>query len=478
MKKKNSQNTPNWALTGHRKPITRRELLGHGIIPFAGTLFAPQFLQLILSSNASAQSAACASAAGASMIPFVSLNLAGGAAMSSNFVPMNAAGSPIASYDKMGLGNNQVPIVREFGGGTFAGADANGNLISKMLQGLRETADADTMSKTAFVGVCVRSRDDSSENDANIAGLVSKLGLEGSKLPNVGSRPTPTGASQKAVLINPPSPLVVSNFRDISNSLGYSAALGTQLNADQKNKLARLVSNLSANQARKLASVKTGSQIQTLVECAGIKNSAVIAEGSTTVNPTQNAPFSGVWNINQGSNQGGQDFIFGSMIYNSLLGNAGSATLEMGGYDYHNNTRTTGDQRDLDAGRVMGRILQSAKVLNKPVFLYVTSDGGVNSPTSEARDAVWTSDRGSAGAAYIFMFNPAGRPAVSSNQIGHFTDGQVADDKFVTGNNTGLAGQAVFANYLKLNNKLDQFNKIIARGALDAAGLNAVVKVA
>jgi hypothetical protein len=478
MKLKKSKEIPMWAQTGHSKPITRREMLAHGLIPFAGSLLAPQFLNMILANTAEAQATAVCAAPTTGLVPFISLNLSGGAAMAANFVPMNASGTPIASYSKMGLGDNQVPIVREFGGGTFAGNNAGGVLISKMLAGIRLRADAATIANTTFVGVCVRSRDDSGENPFNISGLVTKAGLVGTHLPNLGARNSLTGVNQEPAVIAPPTPLVVSSFRDILNSLGYSAALGTQLSKPQKERLANLVSKLSASQVRKLASIKTGDQIQNLVECAGIKNSTLIQEGSGAVDPVQNASFAPIWGINAQTQQTAASYRSGAMVYNTLMGFAGSAALEIGGYDYHNGTRTQGDTKDGEAGEAIGRILQSAKTLGKPVFLYVTSDGAVTSPDSMARDAVWSSDRGSAGAAYIFMYHPNGRPAVSSNQIGHYTDGQAADDKFVTGNDPARAAQAVFANYLKYNNRLGEFEKIVGRNSISTADLNKVVKVA
>lgn len=477
MKKNKSQEIPSWAKTGHSKPVTRRELLAHGIIPFAGTLFAPQMMQLLLSSTASAQSAANCASSVSSFAPFIHLNLSGGAAMSSNFVPMNSSGAPLASYNKMGLGNNQLPIEREFGGGTFAGTE-NGALLSKMLEGIRSIADADTISRTSFIGVCVRSRDDSSENASNISGLVVKAGLNGTHLPNLGTRSSSTGVNDMPAVLLPPTPLVVRSFRDITNSLGYSAAIGTQLNEAQKVKLANLVSGLSQQQSRKLASMNSGDQLQKLVECAGIKNKALVEEGTGAVNPVLNAAVGTIWQINNGSNQGSNDYVFGSMVYNALQGYAGATGLEMGGYDYHDNSRNTGNTRDRNAGVTIGRILQTAKALQKPVFLYVTSDGAVNSPESDSRTAPWTSDRGSAGASYIFMYNPTRRPAVSANQIGHFTDAQVADDKFPIGNDPSRGAQAVFANYLQFNKRIGDFNRIVGRNALDASVLSQVIKVA
>ena len=41
------------------------------------------------------------------------------------------------------------------------------------------------------------------------------------------------------------------------------------------------------------------------------------------------------------------------MVYNTALNNTASATLGLGGYDYRNNTRSSGDQRDAAAGIVI-----------------------------------------------------------------------------------------------------------------------------
>ncbi len=63
----------------------------------------------------------------------------------------------------------------------------------------------------------------------------------------------------------------------------------------------------------------------------------------------------------------------------------------------------------------MGRILETAAILNKPVCLYVTSDGSVVSNDSATdRQTPWVSDRGSTGVAYMIIFQPGGvvRPLV------------------------------------------------------------------
>jgi len=86
---KNYKNKPNWALTGHKKPVTRREFLNYGMIPFAASAFMPNWLQLFSPERSLAQVGAGCPAAGSNMIPFIQLNLAGGAGLMANYVPMD-----------------------------------------------------------------------------------------------------------------------------------------------------------------------------------------------------------------------------------------------------------------------------------------------------------------------------------------------------------------------------------------------------
>jgi len=451
--------------------------LGAGLIPFAASMMMPNWLSLVLPSSAAAASG-CVVPSG-DMIPFVTLNLAGGAGLVGNYIVQDKGMQMLPSYNLMGLGN-VPPVAMEFGNVPFAGV-SNGQLVSQFLQGLRETAPT-SLAKTAFVAVCVRSRDDSAENKFSADGMLAKAGLMGSILPNLGRRAnTASGIGQVPAVLNPPSPLVISSFTSLTNSLGYAGALGNTMNASQKQSLARLVSRLSESQSRKLASVSRGDEIKSIVDCAGIKNQDLVQQGANAVDPRQDAQFStslsGVWGINAGTNANNRELIFGSMVYNALKSQSGSVALEIGGFDYHDNTRTTGNTRDLDAGRTAGRILESAQAMNRPVCLYITSDGATSSAKSDSVTAPWTSDRGTAGLSFFMYFNPAGRPQTSGFQIGNFTSGQVADETSPVGSSPEAAAAAVFANYLAINKRLDLFNGIAGR-VLDANALNAVLKFA
>lgn len=469
---KNKKEIPMWARTGHAKPVTRRDFLSAGIIPFAANMFVPNWMSLILGNQAMAQTTAADCPAPATLIPFVTINLSGGAAMASNFVPMNAAREPISSYSKLGLGDNQVPLEKEFGNANFAA-----NQVSKFLVGVRAQAAAATIANTTFIGIPCDSQNDTNTNKFDISGAITKAGLVGTNLPNLGRVNTRTGINQAAALLAPPSPLVVGSYNSLLTSIGYSASLGAALNQNQKNSLAKLMSNLSESQTRKMAAVQGGEGVKKVLDCAGIKNVDVVQKGSAIVDPRQNANYSTVWGITANTAANNRELIFGAMVYNTLVGQAGVSNLELGGYDYHDNSRTTGDNKDQDAGTVVGRILQSAAVMQKPIMIYIVSDGSVSSADSTARNAPWTGDRGSNGVAYLLYYDPKGRPATSDFQIGQFNNNQAADPTFVTGANPELAAAAVFANWCQANKRNDLFDRVAGR-ILDANQLAQVIKVA
>ncbi len=478
---------PIWAQLGHKKPVTRREFMGYGMIPFAVRALVPGALGLMATSpKAWADGVVCAPPA-SDIVPFITLNLEGGAGIMANLVPRDASGALLSDMTKMGLGNSvagngggvNLPLASEFGVNSWAGL-RNGNLISNMLTGIRQTSTQATRDKTALVSFCVRSRDDSGENRFDASGMAFRAGVIGSMIPNLGSRNNTTGINQQAASISPPVPLRVASFNDVAGSIGYTRSLSDNLTKPQKEKLANLVSKLSAEQSRKFASINSTKQVQDLVTCAGIKNVDLTVLGGAAVDPiTQNAGVATVWGITAATAVNNESRVFGTMVYNAIVGNAGTVNLERGGYDYHTGNRTTGNQRDLEAGQVIGRILETAAVLNKKVCLYLTSDGAVQSDSAnQTPDTSWTGDRGEAGSAIVFMFDPAGRPATPNGyQVGSFVAAQAADGSSVIGADPETAAQAVFANYLKFAGKLDLFSKILPQSKLTGTVLDGVVKI-
>ena len=442
-----------------KKPVTRRDFLGAGLIPFGATLILPDWLRIMANAGvAEAAELVCKGSGASDLCPFIGIKLSGGAAMSSNFVPMDQGRQLLSSYTKMGLGNGgSLRLSNEFANNAPFFTD------SQILAGIRAGAQASTLRNSSFVGVCVRSQDDSAGNKFDITGLVAKAGLNGKILPGLGRANTETGVNNQYAYLRPSAPLIVGRFEDIAGSLGVSGSLAG-LSAAQKSNLFRSIASLSASQAAKLSEYNSGKTLSQLVQCANRDNTTLISNTSAlNIDPLANPAFAAIWGINNNTAKNSQNFVFASMVFNAINGNASTVNLEMGGFDYHNGTRQTGDTRDLEAGTVIGRVLQSLAVLGKKGFVVVTSDGGVSSAESASDTAPWMSDRGTAGTAYMIGYDPAGAHATKSFQLGHFNAGQTADDNFLTGASAELAAGAMFANYLAFNGKVGLVENFLPR---------------
>jgi len=455
-------------------PVSRRDFLSAGVIPFMATLTAPTLASMISANKAHAQEAGTCPSSNANdpnkLSGFVTLNLAGGAMLAGNYVHMDAGGQTLPSYNKLGLGNSSLPITREFNNAPFAG-----NGISKLITGIRNTA-GEALANTAFVAIPCRAQDDSGNNRFDMSGMVATAGLIGQALPNLGTRDSDTGVRQMFSKIKPPNPLRVRSFNDIEGALGGSGTGAlANLSTNQKTSFFNLLKNLNESQTARILASSGGEMLSNLVKCASEKNHELASQAPPPADVRQDAGLASIWGVNGNTGAGAQDVVFGSMVLAGLTGAAGTVGLERGGYDYHNNTRTRGDGSDMEAGELIGKILASAAALNEKVFLWVTSDGACSAPVSESRSAPWRSDRGSAGMAMIFAYDPAGRPDTNGFQIGQFNDAQAADDSFITGSSPELAASAAFANYLKFNNKMDLLESVIP-GTFSTADLNKIIK--
>ncbi len=439
--------------TGHSRPTTRREFLGSGAISFSGYMILPSILNMLARVNPAyaADCAAAAAGGGSTLTPFVTINLSGGWAGHANWLPRDIGGQLLPSYSKMGSGKTPT-TVNAFANNALFTTNAN---TAGFLAGVRSAADATTLAKTAFVGMPVRSNDDTGNNRFDIGGLLAKANLAGQKLPNMGQRDTNTGLNHVAAYnVLPPAPLRVSRIEDITGALGFTGNLATLSQAQQLS-LVNTVKKLSDSQARRLATMSGGENVSNLVECATAKNVENVAQGAGQVDPRGNNTLAAIWNF---GNQG--ELARAGMALNAITGLAGAVGMEIGGYDYHGNSRANTDASDLAAGKLVGQVLQTAAALNKPVFIYLCSDGSVSSDVSDAVTG-FQGDSGDKGTVYMIAFRPNAAPPTKGSQLGGFTAGQSADNTFITGGNPETGAAAVFANWAKLSGDTSLIQKVI-----------------
>lgn len=468
----------------HKKPNTRREFLASGMMGSAAFMMAPSILQVLATSVAKADDS-CGSASATVLPAFVGVNLAGGMSLSGNYMVHDSGGSLLSNYDILGLGTGVITTEKEFQGVLFPSSNV---ITTSFLTGLRNTAGT-AVAKTSFVGVCVPLQDDTSNNAIDPTGMVTAAGLVGALLPKLGrSSSTGTGISQKASNTPPPAPLIVSKIADLTSALAPASSLTSSLTSAQQKSLLSLVSTLSGSQARAVASVNSSSSqtLSTLVQCATDKNIDLATQTNPGIDPQLDSDktVSNLWSMTNGGTLIGRTqnerTIFGSMVYNALKGNSGSVGLELGGYDYHGQGANAQNQKDFEAGQLVGQVLATAAAMGKKVFIHVTSDGSVGAPSGSGVRPGFTGDRGSGGMAYMLAFDPAGRPAMKSDkaapwQLGSFSKGLGAEDNTMVGS-ADKAGVAAFANYLQFAGQMSLFGKAIT--PLSISDQDAIVRFA
>jgi len=108
------------------KKFSRRELMGAGFAGLATRVWLPSTAGLI--ANLLGTTSTANAATNVNWMPFITINLSGGASIHGNIVPLNASGSMLPTYDFLGLGKR--PNIENYLGLNFMDK-------SRMLEGLK-----------------------------------------------------------------------------------------------------------------------------------------------------------------------------------------------------------------------------------------------------------------------------------------------------------------------------------------------------
>jgi len=161
-------------------------------------------------------------------------------------------------------------------------------------------------------------------------------------------------------------------------------------------------------------------------------------------------------------------------------GYAAAGTITLGGYDYHDSTRATGEMRNFKAGQMIGAVLEYAQRVGTPVMIYVFSDGSlsatsmVDNSTNGRGKLGWQGDNQATASTFFLVYSPNGRPALrngaASQQIGYFTaDGSVVSTSSPAANSVYQLVQTVVLNYMGLMGSDGQFATAFPMNTLGSA---------
>lgn len=509
-------------LNNHSRPVTRREMVSQGFragtaTVLGGSIFSlfanPREAEAALSADLVAMRNACGIAAqGAGKIPFICFDLAGGANIAGSNVLIGQRGGQMdflsaGGYSKLGL-----PAAMSPAASTAANPLINTELglafhsTSAMLRGILEKVTLGNRALTNGAVIPARSENDTGNNPHNPMYGINRAGANGSLLALIGSRASDSGGNSMApaMMINPEvRPTKVDNPNDVTGLVD----VGDLVSLLNQQDTVAVMESIYRISDKKLGMVNTGitndAVIKDMVRCGYVK-SADLADrfgNPSAIDPVADTDLVGAAGVfSQAEFDSDGEFRKTASVAKLVVnGYAGAGTITMGGYDYHTGDRSTGEMRDLRAGRCIGACLEYAAKKSMPVMIYVFSDGSVFSngmiddSMAGGGKGVWTGDDQQTGASFFLVYNPARRavlmggtatdPATISDvqrvhqQIGHMRpSGDVETGSGVGGaNNVNSLVETVILNYMALHGQQNQFSTKFPGNSLgNAAALDKI----
>ena len=485
----------------HRRPVTRREMIAQGLRAGAGTFVASSMFSMLASSRAMGalssdiddlRSNLCGIAGSGNLkIPFICIDLAGGANISGSNVLVGGAGGQLdllttAGYSKLGLPGDMIPGAAE----ATPTPTSNGLHVdtslglafhsdSQFLRGILERAPTALGNVNGAV-IPARSDNDTGNNPHNPMYGIARAGAGGQFLDNIGSRSSMSGGNSMApnMMIDPSSPPTKIDRPGDVVGLVDTGDLGSLSPADAVAAM-ETMQRITAKKMQVVSSGLSAPEDQALkdnVSCQYVKSTYLAdAFGGAPPNPDDRPSSGGAGVIV--NNTGGifseaefdseREFRKTASIMKMVVdGLAGAGTITMGGYDYHTGDRATGELRDLRAGRCMGACLEYAALMGKPLMLYVFSDGSVfsngmiDSSVNGRGKGVWTGDNSSTAASFFLVYDPVAQQTAIRQQVGWMrSDASVETTATPAANNVNLLVETVILNYMALHGEEGSFDQ-------------------
>ena len=481
----------------HPRPRTRREFLAQSFITGSATVIGPSLLAMLaaprtaratLAGDIQSLLAPCSITTGAGKIPFICFDLAGGGNIAGSNVLVGGPNGQldflsVAGYSKLGLPGTMVPNPSTTGNFIDSTFGLRFHSDSAHLRGIKtRVKTASAMTNTSGTVIPALSQNDTNTNPHNPMYAIYQYGARGGLLNLVGSDSSMSGGnsmSPPTMVIAAAQPTKVSSPAD-TQGLVSTGQLSTLLPhpADITNVLESMkrISDAKYGQVTAYAnSVPNGAALNTAalgpngIQACGYTKAAYTVDtysSPSAVDASQDPKVVGPSGIFSAAEfQANSDFQKTAAIMKLVIdGNAAAGTIEMGGFDYHSGNRMDGEARDLNLGNCIGACLEYAARVDKPVMIYVFSDGSlasngmIDSSVGGRGKGVWTADNQSVAATYFLVYNPKGKPVPAQSnpelslQIGSFNpDGSINTTGSPGGNNVPNLVQMVVLNYMALH---------------------------
>jgi hypothetical protein len=368
-----------------------------------------------------------------------------------------------------------------------------------MLRGMLARTSATTRANVNGVVIAARSANDTGNNPHNPIYGINKAGASGGLLELVGTDPSESGGNSLAPMdqIDPSKrPTKVDRPSD-ARGLVDTGEMVNMLGSTGAGHVMQAVEDISKD---KIALMAEDQGVSDVVTCAYEQSRQLVVDfgDPNALDPLLDADIAAgdpadptlIPIFTDGNEINGNSHYRKTASVMKLVveGKAGAGTIEFGGYDYHNSTRATGEQRDELAGESIGAALEYAARRNQDLMIYVFSDGSVFSNGQVDNSAagggkgVWTGDNSSTAASLILVYGKDGRPPLrnTEHQIGLFRDsGSVETSHPGTSvqisNSPEQLAEAIVLNYLALHGREGDYASVMGGSPKLSGNLDEII---
>lgn len=435
----------------HHPHPSRREFIAGAVTGTASFLLMPSLLSEVFSQVARAEMPR-----NPQFPAFLVFDMNGGSALVGNFLVGNKNGAEdlLTSYSYLGWNPKVDPLDRRFGLPMAWGP----NEISKILKGILEAASPEAQAGLRIGSFCHTSQDDSATNQHSAASLIAMAGARGTLVEScLGTRSSNSGGNTTVPFFDSIlKSLYIGGVDDIFAAVKYHKAL-SQLSPDTLRSLGNTILGLNREQSRRLSKMTFGEQLFQLTDRAVRKNIEV-SESAGELDPRTDSDCKRIYNISETTKQDSVDAIRATVVMNALKGQTGPGTIMIDGCDYHDGSPVNGNIKDLETGKEIGRAIELAYRMKKPLIFQLLTDGGISAPPG-TRD--WNADDQEKTMTLLGYYHPNAAPAQRRLQVGHFTNGQGAARDTLIGADTTQVAYSVLANYLTISKSMNLFTPIV-----------------
>jgi hypothetical protein len=510
----------------HPRPRTRREFIAAGMLSGPAMVVAPAWLGALLKSNRANAvppldgdiapllgQLECNVPPQGVGLPFICFDLAGGANLVGSEVIVGQQGGQTnflttAGYGKLGVPGNMVPS-------SSANVDASLGLLwhadGAIKRGITSMITPATAAGVNGAVICAMSQNDTQNNPHNPMYGIAMAGRKGQLLQLIGTDSSVSGGNSMApmeLIVPALQPSTISQPSDATSLVpippgGKQDPLSVEVLETQtrisggtgsyaQNGDAAFSGALGAPTSL-YGNPQSDAGLKNQVRCAYVKavNTANQFGDPSSLDPTLDSHIKSIAASFGANAFMDNDFAKTATVMKLVLnGYAAAGTIAMGGYDYHDGTRATGEMRNFKAGQMIGAVLQYAALIGSPVMVYVFSDGSLNSNSMVDNSAAgrgklgWQGDNSSVASTFFLAYGgPKGKPALrgapSTQQIGYFTaDGSVVSTSSPAANSVDSLVQLVLLNYMGLSGTDATFASAFQNWTLMPQGLGSASQLA